>query len=104
MVGISMNDEIVRCSICQKIFFDKEFDSHRCHISSRDFVSIPVSKIVMTELHDGTKFVHAKGLDGIAYTLTEEKRKKIHIDFTNRQLTGEKNNRRLNSSLEQYLY
>lgn len=101
-------DENVKCSRCSKVFINEEYDDHFCHPQTKVCKIIKFSSYNITKDEQGNEIVDIWTLDGTNYLFQEipedKEHTKIPFEPSNRDLTGEKNNHRPNTSLEQYLY
>ena len=93
MLETHLNDEeIVKCSSCNKILTFKEFKTHECKIPWKATKEILIHYYL--ELSDGGKKILAVGHDGVHYIITTQK--PMPIPFIRRKETPERNRRRGN--------
>ena len=90
-------NNIVMCLRCQRTYVSEEYDHHICSPNLINVKEIMVDYYSETKNEYGDQLILAKGLDGVLYRLVHCKHIPLHeIEPSNRDLTGEKNNRRPN--------
>lgn len=92
---------LIQCLRCKQSIIKEEWDNHVCSRHFKGVKNIEVLQWWETTNEKGERMAFGIGSDGYTYTMTELKEGFIEIDLSNRDLTGEKNYRRPNSSLTQ---
>ncbi|GEM_PF-3064319 len=91
MVRVS---NLVTCKRCKNVFIAESFQDHVCSPRFRGMRTILVDFCSVGKTRDGQTLIHARGMDGILYSLIVDGQPSIPIPFepTKRDVTdGEPN-------------
>ncbi|MGI0102756.1 MAG: hypothetical protein ACREA7_09215 [Nitrosotalea sp.] len=92
-------NNLIRCLKCKKTLIKEELEGHTCERHFKGVRNIEVLDWWETKGDDGERVAFGLGSDGYTYRLIEPKEGFVEIDFTNRQLTGRKNNHEVNRTM-----
>ena len=100
-VMLKKMNNLIQCLRCKQNLIREEWDEHVCSRQFKGIRNIEVLQWWETKSERGERVAFGLGVDGYTYKLSEIKEGFIELDTINRDLTGEKNNRRLNRTLHQ---
>src|SRR5579883_2999581 len=96
---------IISCPRCNLEIIAEEYRDHKCKDHIKGVKTLPISFYYDGGYDEnGDKILMIKGEDGILYRGIQCKHQIPHNLSGNRNLTGENNNRRPNSSPDRYIY